>query len=168
MARTAQELLRLERVVFLPCAQSPLKFVRPIAGDRFRLQWLRDGLRGQRWAEVSDWEINQKGSSYSVETARHWKELDPRAELYWILGSDQWKTISRWKQFRELGRLVHFLVFSRPDAPQPRRGMKMRAVPVRLDISATEIRSRLKQRLSVTGLVLPSIERQLARSRCFR
>ncbi len=164
----AREIFSLDQVVFLPCAQSPLKAARPIASDRARLGWLREGLRGESWASVSTWEVDRQGPSYSVEAARHWKALDSKGELYWILGSDQWSTLPRWKSFQELGGLVKFLVFPRLEVAQPLARMKMQSIPLRLDISATEIRKRLHGRLSIRGLVLPAVEKSLRRSRVYR
>ena len=145
-----------------------MKSARPIASDRARLRWLRSGLKGESWAKVSTWEVDRQGPSYSFEAARHWKTLEPRGELYWILGSDQWSTLPRWKNYEELGGLVEFLVFPRPEIAQPLARMKMKSSPLRLDISATDIRGRLQRGLSVKGLLLPSVEKSLRRSRVYR
>ena len=145
-----------------------MKSSRPIASDRARLGWLRSGLKGESWAKVSSWEVDRQGPSYSFEAARHWKTLEPKGELYWILGSDQWSTLPRWKNFKELGYLVKFLVFPRPEIAQPLARMKMKSIPLRLDISATDIRGRLQRGLLVKGLLLPSVEKSLRRSGVYR
>ena len=168
LGRVAWERFSLNRVIFLPCAQSPLKSFQPRAPDIKRLDWLKSALRGQGWAKVSPWEIDRRGNSYSVETARHWKMENPRAGLYWILGSDQWEQLPRWKNFSDLARLVHFLVFPRPEIPRKISGLKMSVIPFRFDISSTEIRLRLKKRLSIKGLVPVELEGQLRRSRFYR
>jgi len=164
----AWEQFSLNRVIFVPCAQSPLKSFQPLAPDTQRLDWLKLGLKGQRWAEVSPWEINRRGISYSVDTARHWKKKDPHSVLYWILGSDQWQQLPRWKNFSDLARMVHFLVFPRPKIPRKKSGVRMSIIPVRYDISSTDIRVRLKKGLSIKGLVSAEIEEQLKRSRFYR
>ena len=164
----ACERFSLDQVVFIPCAQSPLKSFQPLAPDAARLGWLKSGLKGQSWAKVSPWEIDRRGISYSVDTARHWKMKNPRAGLYWILGSDQWQQLPRWKNFSELARLVHFLVFPRPEIPRKKSGVKMSVIPSRFDISSTEVRLRLKKRLSIKGLVPVELEGQLRRSRFYR
>jgi nicotinate-nucleotide adenylyltransferase len=168
ISRTALENFRLQKVVFLPCAHSPLKKANPVAGDTARMSMLQQGLKGQSWAEVSDWEIRQGGVSFTVDTARAWAQRYPKAAIYWIMGSDQWEALDSWKEPRELGRLLHFLVFPRPKNPTPRRGFRMSEIPLRLDISATVIRSRLKRGLSVEGLVLPGVEKTIRRSRLYR
>jgi len=168
VARTAWERFFLNRVIFLPCAQSPLKSFQPLAPDSKRLDWLKTGLKGQGWAKVSSWEIDRSGISYSVETARHWKMKNPQAGLYWILGSDQWQQLPRWKNFSDLARLVHFLVFPRPEIPHKKPGVRMSVIPARFDISSTEIRMRLKKGFSIKGLVPTELDRQLRRSRFYR
>ena len=139
IGRTAWESLRLDKVVYLPCAHSPLKSLQPKASAKERLSWLKKGLLGQKWAQVSDWEIKRSGVSYSVDTAAYWKRQVPHGALFWIMGSDQWRALPQWKDFRRLARWVHFLVFPRPETPKPRRGIRMTILPVRFDLSSTEI-----------------------------
>lgn len=168
IARTALEDQGLQKIAFLPCAQSPLKRVRPVAGDQARLAMLKKGLKGHEWAEVSDWEIQQGGVSYTVDTVRAWQKNHPRARLFWIMGSDQWSLLPSWKEPSELRRMLHFLVFPRPDAPRSRRGFRMTEIPLRLDISATQIRSRLEKGLSIEALVMPSVAALIQRSGWYR
>lgn len=168
IARTALEEHGLQKIVFLPCAQSPLKRARPVAGDGPRLAMLKKGLKGHDWAEISNWEIQQGGVSYTVDTARRWQKSHPRSQLFWIMGSDQWDLLSSWKEPSELRRILRFLVFPRPRAPRSRRGFRMNEIPWRLDISATQIRSRLGKGLSIEGLVLPSVALMIRRNGWYR
>lgn len=168
IARTARERFDLQRVIFLPCAQSPLKQRRPVAGDRARLTMLRRGLQGHTWAEVSDWEIRQGGISYTADTVRALERRHPQAVLYWIMGSDQWDLLSSWKEPRVLRQKLRFLVFPRPHPPRTKRGFRMREIPLRLDISATEVRRRIRDRLPIEGMVMPSTERMIRKHGWYR
>lgn len=168
VAQAVRETTNPHKVVFLPCSQSPLKASRPVATNSFRLRCLREGLRGVPWAEVSDWEIQQKGPSYSIHTIEHWRRKYPRVALDWVLGSDQWRQIRSWRNFRLLGKRVRFLVFPRPDIPRPIRGLKMTPIPLRFDVSASQIRKRLHHGQTIKGMVLPEVEKILRRSRCYR
>lgn len=168
IARAAKENFRLDEVVYLPCAHSPLKKSQPIASSVERLRWLKKGLAGEKWAKVSSWEIARLGTSYSIDTASHWRKHNPNAKLFWIMGSDQWKVLPQWKEFKKLARWVHFLVFPRPIPPKSRNGIRMSLLPVRFDLSSTEIRHRLKQGLSIRGMVLPQLEKVVQESRSYR
>ena len=163
IARAAREKFKLHQVLFIPCAHSPLKRVRPTASDSARITMLRSGLRGQTWAKVWDGEIRAQGISYTEDTVHRLSREYPRKAWYWILGSDQWRLLPSWKNPEHLKRSLHFLVFPRPESPRSRRGFRMNEIPLRIDISATEIRHRLQMKLSVTGLVMPVVERLLLR-----
>jgi len=152
----------------LPCAQSPLKKSQPLASTEERLQWLNKGLAGERWARVSSWEVARAGTSFSVETASHWRKKNPKAKLFWIMGSDQWRVLPQWKDFNKLARWVRFLVFPRPILPKRRSGIGMSLLPARFDLSSTQIRHRLKLGLSIRGMVLPQIEKLVQESRSYR
>ena len=168
IARTAVESFGLQKVIFLPCAQSPLKKNRPVASDQARVGMLKQGLRGQAWAEVSDWEIRRGGVSYTVDTVNAMARKFPGRDLIWIMGSDQWRLLPAWKDPKELGRKLRFLVFPRPQRPRARRGFCMREIPLRLDISATEIRKRIRKAKTIEGLVLPPVEALIRRQRWYR
>jgi nicotinate-nucleotide adenylyltransferase len=161
------ESFRLDEVVYLPCAHSPLKKSQPIASGVERLRWLKKGLAGERWAKVSSWEIARSGTSFSVDTASRWREMNPKAKLFWIMGSDQWKVLPQWKDFKKLARWVHFLVFPRPNHPKSRIGIQMSLLPLRFDISSTVIRQRLKQGLPIRGMLPKQIERLVQESRSY-
>lgn len=139
-----------------------------MAPDSSRLAMLRKGLQGQPWAEVSDWEIRRQGVSYTVDTVRAWARMHPRSSLAWILGSDQWDLLPSWRDPGELGRRLLFLVFPRPHLPRARKGFRMKTIPMRLDLSATEIRGRIKKRLSIEGMVLPAVQAMIQKHRWYR
>jgi len=161
-------MFRLRKVVFLPCAHSPLKKVRPVAADRARLAMLRRGLKGQEWAYVSDWEIKKRGVSYTVDTLRAMQKRHPKASFIWIMGSDQWDLLPSWKESHELRRSLSFLVFPRPQSPRSRRGFRMKQIPLRFDVSATEVRRRIQKRLPITGLVPLAVETFIHKHRLYR
>ena len=129
---------------------------------------LRAGLRGQLWAEVSDWEIQRGGVSYTIDTIRAWEERDPKAMIFWIMGSDQWAQLPSWKHPQELRRKARFLVFPRPESPRKRSGFSMKEIPFRIDLSATGIRQRLLRRQAICGMVLPAVEVLIRRNGWYR
>lgn len=129
---------------------------------------LRAGLRGQAWARVWEGEIRKRGISYTVDTVREWSKRFSAGTLYWILGSDQWKLLPSWKNPDELRKHLHFLVFPRPDRPRPRRGFRMSEILSRYDISATEIRHRLRQALPIDGMVAPGVEKLIRQKGWYR
>jgi len=167
IAREAYERLALDRVIFLPCRQSPHKPGRKTTPPLARLEMTRALVRGEKWAEVSRFDLDRPGPSYSYETAEAFRSLEPKAELYWIMGSDQWDVLPTWSRPEKLAALVHFAVFPRPHAPTPRRGMRLHPLPSRHDISASQIRERVSEGKSIKGLVPDAVARYIHSRKLF-
>jgi len=170
LARTAREEAGLDRLFFIPAAQSPLKPEAQPAADGERLRLLRLALAGDTTAEVDDREIQRGGTSYTIETARAYAREYPGAELYYLIGADQTAQLRLWREAGELARLVQFLIMPRPgeaaaalDAPF--RGRVLRGAP--LGVSSSDIRARLKAGLSVAHLTPPAVAEALANNRLY-
>jgi nicotinate-nucleotide adenylyltransferase len=144
IAARAVASMRLDRVIFLPCRISPHKLdgPPPTAGED-RLAMLRLATAGLDWAEVDDFDLTQPPPSYSYLTVAEMARRHPQAQLFWVLGRDQWEALPRWKHPEKLAKAVEFLVFSRDGDPIPREGWSMHPVTGVHPASATAIRAAL-------------------------
>ena len=124
LARDALEQGRLDAVLFVPCAQSPLKSHRALAGDADRVAMLKAALRGEPRFWLSRCELDRPGPSYSVDTAREIHSAFPQAQLFWLIGRDQWEQLDQWREPEELRRLVRFIRFPRGGTEAPVRGSR--------------------------------------------
>lgn len=113
VAENAVTSLGLDRVIFLPCRQSPHKSKAAGASEEERLEMLRLVTNGLPWAEVSDWEYHQPLPSYSWRAAEVFLQKYPHAQLYWLMGWDQWEVLPTWNRFEYLASLVAFIVHAR-------------------------------------------------------
>jgi nicotinate-nucleotide adenylyltransferase len=75
------------------------------------------------WAEVDDYDLTAPPPSYSWRTAEVMQERYPDAELYWLMGTDQWQAILRWDRPQYLASLVNFIVISRGAEPEEIDGL---------------------------------------------
>src|SRR5271170_2350771 len=77
VAQAVREEAGLERLFFIPAAQSPFKPETPptLAADRLRL--LRLALAGHTDYEIDAQEINRGGVSYTIDTIRDYKMRFP-------------------------------------------------------------------------------------------
>lgn len=153
IARAAAQLGALDHVAFVPAYQSPHKNNGGEAGPGDRVEMVRRAIEGQAGFRLVPWELHRPGLSYSVDTARQFREEHPDAELFWIMGSDQWSVLESWHDWASLAALVTFIVFPRPDPVQPREGVRYVAMDRRLDISSTLIRDMIRQGLPWRHLV---------------
>lgn len=172
LARDALEQCRLDAVLFIPCAQSPLKSQRALAGDAARVAMLKAALKKETRFWLSRCELDRPAPSYSVDTAREIKEAFPQADLYWLIGRDQYELLDQWREPAELRRLVRFIRFPRGDAKRDKPGRAARVLdlphPRRVDISATEIRRRVKARLPIDHLVPEAVAACIRRKGLYR
>ena len=114
IAQDAWEQAQLDQVWFIPAAQSPLKATAPVASDMARVALLRAAIGKDPRFAVFDWELSQPPPSYSLRTAEELHRQVPEAELFWIIGEDQFGALGDWHRIGELARLVTFLVIARP------------------------------------------------------
>jgi nicotinate-nucleotide adenylyltransferase len=170
VARAAREEDGLDRLFFIPAAQSPFKPDARPAPAAERLRCLRLALAGETTAEIDDQEIRRGGPSFSIDTVRNYVRRFPGAELFYLIGADQVSQLHLWREAGELARLAQFLVVPRPgeavaELAAPFRGRTLRGVP--LGISSSEIRARLKAGLSVAHLTPPAVAEALGNNRLY-
>lgn len=114
LAESVLESGLVDRVVFIPAAQSPLKKHGCFASDAERWAMLELAIEGRPSLSLDDFELRKGGVSYTVETVRHYREEHPDEDLFWILGADQVEQLRHWRAIEELCELTEFLVFARP------------------------------------------------------
>ena len=143
LATLARNALALDEIRFLPCQISPHKSGTTPTSGMDRCEMLRRATAEFPWALVDDFELHQQGPSYSYQTAQAMAEKFPHAQLYWIMGGDQWDALPRWKHPEQLAARVEFIVLARGEIPQPRDGYRLHVVPGQHPASATEIRKAI-------------------------
>ena len=156
VAQAAVEELELDRIFFIPAAQSPFKPANRLEAGAIRLRLLRLALAGNTRAEVDDEEIRRGGVSYTVDTLRSFAARFPGAKLFYLIGADNVAKLNEWREPTELARLAEFVVIPRPgeppvNFPEPFRGRRLKGFP--MGISSSEIRRRLKDGLTVEHLM---------------
>ena len=126
--------------------------------------------------EVEPMEVERGGLSYTVETLQALRARHPGAELYLLLGEDAWRTFGSWREPAAIQELATVAVLVRDSEVRSPgagpRGSGAATPPVmlptrRIDVSATEIRSRVRSGLSIRGFVLEPVERYIAEHRLY-
>ena len=144
IASIAREQVQLDRVIFLPCRQSPHKHGQNHAAEQHRLKMCQLATADSPWAEVDDFDLSAPEPCYSWRTAEAMRAKFPEAELFWLMGTDQWESLPQWNRPDHLATLVEFIVFARGTQPDAREGFTMHPVSGNHPASATVIREKLK------------------------
>ncbi len=113
LAVSVKNSLGLDRVILIPSGTSPHKSSDEYADTDDRLSMCRLACEEISGLEVSDYEILRSGKSYTVYTVRHFKELYPDDELYWLVGSDMLLCFEEWFEYREILEKVNLAAISR-------------------------------------------------------
>src|SRR5437016_2027448 len=86
-AEEDREAMALDLVYFVPAASPPHKPVSGMAPAEHRLQMVYLATKGNRHFMVSDVEVRRGGSSFTIDTVRHFlATMRGQAELYLIMG----------------------------------------------------------------------------------
>ena len=170
VALAAIEELSLERIFFIPAAQSPFKPESKPAPADLRARMLRLALAGQTRYEVDTQEIHRGGTSYTVDTVRDYRSRFPNAELFYLIGADHIPQLHKWRAANELAAAVEFVAIPRPGeaAPAAPTGFRVRALRgFPLGLSSSQIRERVRSSKTIEHLVPPAVAETIRNSRLY-
>lgn len=172
VVRAIAEQLRADRAVLIPSARPPHKPGRAQASAAQRAEMCRCAVADEPALTVDDWELQQTGPNYTLLTVQHYRSLLPaNAELYWLLGMDSLRELSTWYHAPELIDACTLVTAARPGFAVPTAtelGAHFAAAQVaklqrfiipspHVDISATEIRTRVARGASIRYLTPPAV-----------
>ena len=162
IARYALKQVGLDRIIFIPAAQSPLKKHAPLVSDDARVEMLELATDGEQRFKVDTFEVEAGGVSYTIDTVKHFRANYPNAELFWMVGADQFEQLDQWRDIEKLAESVTFLVFGRSGAsvaPREVKELKYFEVDAPLmEASSSQIRERCKRGLGIEDLVSEAVE----------
>ena len=146
IAQAAVTAAGLDRILFLPAACSPFKTGRQhLFTDKQRVEMLRIAVAGIPQAEVSELDLTLPPPSYSWRVVEACRKLYPQAELYWLMGTDQWEQLHRWARYDYLCEHLSFIVYHRDTAPQPRENTRAIFISGNHPASSSAIRKALSE-----------------------
>ena len=154
MAQRALESQHLDRVLMLPSGNPPHKPDITPAEHRWRMVCAAcAGIPGLTPCRE---EIDRTGVIYTVDTLSRLQEKYPKAELFYLIGTDTLMELYKWRQSEKVLQLCTFLVFPRATSCTPQQLSEERrqlaALGGRfimldmevLDVSSTGVRQAIK------------------------
>ena len=165
--------LNLAEVLFVPAGQPALKTNSSISAVEHRVQMVRLAIVDKAHFKLSTVEVERAGPSYTVDTVAQLKsQLGAGNELFFIQGWDSLAELPQWREPSRLIRMCKLVVVPRPGFPAPDISSLEAVIPglshdviqldtPRIDISASQIRSRVSQGLPIHHLVPEAVERYI-------
>ncbi|MHC1720785.1 MAG: nicotinate-nucleotide adenylyltransferase [Clostridiaceae bacterium] len=163
VAHKAMQDLGLDTVIFMPSANPPHKQGQKTTDPYLRYEMVKMAIRGELAFKISDYELSSSELSYTYKTLKHFNELEPETEWYFLTGSDCLADVEKWKNPDEIFELCRFVVYNRTgydiDALKESRYFRkamLLKMPI-LDISATRLRADIASGRDVSSLVPESV-----------
>ncbi|WP_140918077.1 nicotinate-nucleotide adenylyltransferase [Limnobaculum xujianqingii] len=187
----AQE-VGLNRITLLPNHVPPHR-PQPEANTQQRLEMVKLAVAGNPLFSVDERELHRLAPSYTIDTLeeiRH--EQGEKIPLAFIIGQDSLLTLHYWHRWQSLLDYCHLLVCARPgytdklDTPeleywleqhrttnidnlkQQANGLIYLAHTPLLDISATDIRRRKHNGISLDDLLPPTVQQYIEQQGLYR
>jgi nicotinate-nucleotide adenylyltransferase len=172
IARDAAAAFDLDRVLFVPTGQPWQKSHYSPAEDRFLMACL--GAAGSTDFATSRIEIDRRGPTYTLDTMADLRRFHGEAtELFFIAGADAVLKLGTWNGIDELGAFCEVIAVTRKGAELA--GFERRAGWPRvhiheidpIDVSATDIRARVRAGERIDTLVPPPVARYIEERRLY-
>ena len=179
VAEEARVRLALAEVIFIPAGQPWLKAEREVTAAEHRVEMVRLAIAGKPHFSLSSMEIERSGPTYTADTLAELRSrIDSGDGLYFIIGWDDLAQLPRWKSPTKLIKLCFVVAAPRSGCRPPDLtsletdipGLSQRVIFMEspeLDVSASEIRQKVANGLSVSHLVSESVIRYIRENRLY-
>jgi len=180
LAEYTKEALQMDQILFVPVADHPVKKDMTRSPINHRLAMLDLAISDNDAFSVSRVDIDREGPHYSADTVMILQEQYPDAQLYFVMGGDNLRTLPTWKRADDLYKCCRLAVMKRADediAPDmhddilPGLSKKVDIIDVPMLsvwLSSTHVVNRIHDNLSVRYLVPDSVLEYIASNNLYR
>lgn len=113
IAYEAKETLNLDKVIFMVAGNPPHKKESPVIDSNYRYEMVKMAIQDYSGFEISDYEIQKQGYSYTYETLKYLKGDEEDIEVFFIAGADSLMDIEKWKNPELVLSNCTFVAFNR-------------------------------------------------------
>lgn len=177
VAKRLLKLFGFDQVWFMPCYQHPFSKNLSPEDERFEMTKYLEAKN----IKVSDYEVKRKKTSYTIDTLKSFARNQPKDYFSWIIGSDQVKTFTKWKNWQEIIEKFKLIIVPRTGFRQAQKELKniTKLVSAKnimlvdkkkfppIYISSTLARKKIKQKKSIKNLVPKDIENYIIQNKLY-
>jgi nicotinate-nucleotide adenylyltransferase len=171
IAQTIFESTGIDELWFVVSPQNPFKKNKSLLHEFDRLDMVEMAIRENPKFKASDVEFHMPKPSYTIDTLAVLSEKYPEHSFRLIMGGDNLEYFKKWKNSHKILELYGLLVYPRPGQVNvefdKNENIEFINAPL-MDISATFIRTAIKQGRSIKYLVPESVERHIENQGLYR
>lgn len=172
--QVARRLLNKEQmgeIWFVVSPLNPFKQGKTLLSDEQRLEMVRAALKDEPRMLASDYEFHLPKPSYTWQTMKALAADYPDREFVLIIGADNWNSFDQWFAHEEILSHHRIIVYPRRHCPVDTAllpaGVRLLDMPL-IDMSSTDIRQKLADRLPVHELVPDAVATLINRNGYYR
>lgn len=115
LAEYTREALQLDHILFVPVGDHPFKRDNTRLPVDDRLKMLEMAVAGNDTFSISTVDVERPGPHYSADTVAIIQEQYPGADLYFVMGGDNLRSLPSWHRARDLYESCRLAVMKRAD-----------------------------------------------------
>ncbi len=151
--KISEEILKkteIDNIWMILSPQSPEKS--SILDKNIRLRLMEIALRGLKNITISKIEFNMPQPNYTHKTLKKILKEFPKEKFKIIMGQDNYENLSSWKEHEFIQDNFEIIVY-----PREKENNKYEFSEI-FNVSSSEIRNKIRNNLSISGLVPENIE----------
>lgn len=165
IANHIAEFCNLDEIWFVVSPQNPLKEKAALLDDYTRLELVSLAIGDDPRFKTSSIEFSLPKPSYTINTLLHLKEKHPKHIFYLIMGADNYSTIHKWKNYREILDNYVIIVYPRPGIILTEENIPANVTITNaplMEISSRYIRNAIKSKKNVRHFLPPAVFRYIS------
>lgn len=181
LGEKAYEQFHLDKVWFMPSGNPPHKRERNgRATDMQRTEMVRRAIEGNPHFELSLFEMNSEGYSYTYRTLEKLKELHPDTDFFFIIGADSLFDFDKWREPARICAACTLIVAVRDYVSDEKlelamkkmsdvyHGVFLKLETTNLDISSHQLRRWILENQSIQYYVTDSVRDYICKNRIYQ
>ena len=179
LAEYAMDACKLDKIIFIPTGNPYMKDQKEILNGKERLTMVELAIEGVEGFESSDIEIVRDGNTYTCDTLLALSKQYPSAKLFFLTGADSFLSLHKWKNPDKILELSTVVVVTRDGATLDTLETQKKALLASfggevqivdfptVDISSTDIRTRIKNGKSIRFQVPENVRRYITENNLY-
>ena len=181
LGKYAYKQFALDQIWFMPNGNPPHKASESIESQtKHRVEMVKLAIQDTDYFSLQPYEVENRDVHYSYKTMEHFKAVYPEYEFYFIIGADSLFDIEKWRLPERLLKTCVMLAAYRDEKGTEEMMSQIQYLnqkyeaDIRLlntpnvDISSSEIRKRLKDGISIQGMVPESVKDYIEAKQLFK